>query len=162
MTWHLSVPSHCLNQCWNIVNSNLRNKCQWNHKRNSYIFNEENALESVVCKMASILSQPQRVKLTEDYKAYNVNWTIIVPRYVTNLRWYLDSNCTAFQKCTWEISFTHCPPICCDVVIPKRPNAVFVEHDKHVMARTYFPKPCHLGGVWNMLKTNCYDARYHE
>ena len=32
-----------LNQCWNIVNLNLRNKIQWNLKRNSYIFIQENA-----------------------------------------------------------------------------------------------------------------------
>ena len=46
-----------LNQCWNISNSNLRNKLQWNHKRNSYIFIQENAFENV-CEMAAILSQP--------------------------------------------------------------------------------------------------------
>ena len=50
-----------LNQCWNIVNSKLRNKLQWNKKRNSYIFVQENAFENVVCEMAAILSQPQCV-----------------------------------------------------------------------------------------------------
>ena len=30
-----SAPSHYLNQWWNIVNSNLRNKLQWNLKQNS-------------------------------------------------------------------------------------------------------------------------------
>ena len=30
-----SVPHHYLNWCWNIVNSNLINKLQWNLKRNS-------------------------------------------------------------------------------------------------------------------------------
>ena len=30
------MPSHYLNQFWNIVNSNLRNKLQWNLKRNSW------------------------------------------------------------------------------------------------------------------------------
>ena len=28
------APSHYLNQCWNIINSNLRNKFQWDLKRN--------------------------------------------------------------------------------------------------------------------------------
>ena len=54
-----SVPSHYLNQCWNIVNWNFRNKLQWNFNRNSNIFIQENALENVVCEMASILSRPQ-------------------------------------------------------------------------------------------------------
>ena len=30
--------SHYLNLCWHIVDTNLRNKFQWNLKRNSYIF----------------------------------------------------------------------------------------------------------------------------
>ena len=48
-----------LNQCWNIVNSKLRNKFQWFLKRNSSIFIQENAFENVVRKMAAILSRPQ-------------------------------------------------------------------------------------------------------
>ena len=39
VTW--PAPSHYLNQCWNIVNGTLRNKLQWNPKRNSYIFIQE-------------------------------------------------------------------------------------------------------------------------
>ena len=54
-----SAPSHYLNQWWDIVNWNLRNKFQWNLERNSYIFIQENAFENVVCKMAVILSRPQ-------------------------------------------------------------------------------------------------------
>ena len=41
MAWHLA-PSHYLNQCWNIVNWNLRNRPQWNINRISYIFIQEN------------------------------------------------------------------------------------------------------------------------
>ena len=55
------MPSHYLNQCWNIVNWTLRNKLQWNLNRNSYIFNQENAFENVVWKMVAILSRPQCV-----------------------------------------------------------------------------------------------------
>ena len=50
-----------LNQCWNIVNKALRNKLQWNFNRNSNIFIQENAFESVVCEKAAILSRPQCV-----------------------------------------------------------------------------------------------------
>ena len=39
-----------------IVNSNIKNKIQWNLKRNSCIFIEENAF--VLCEMAAILSGP--------------------------------------------------------------------------------------------------------
>ena len=55
----LSAPSHYLNQCWNIVNWALRNKLQWDLYRNSNIFIQGNAFESVVCEMAGILSRPQ-------------------------------------------------------------------------------------------------------
>ena len=48
------APSHYMNQCWNTVNSNLRNKLQWNLERNSYIFVHENVFENVVCEMAAI------------------------------------------------------------------------------------------------------------
>ena len=54
-----SAPNHYLNQCWNIVNWTLRNKIQWNSNRNPNIFIQENALENVVCEMASISSRPQ-------------------------------------------------------------------------------------------------------
>ena len=57
------APSHYLNQCWNMVNSHLRNKLQWILKRNSYIFTHENAFENIVCEMAAILYRPQCVNV---------------------------------------------------------------------------------------------------
>ena len=48
-------------KCCNIVNSKLRNKFQWNLKRNAYIYIQENPFENV-CEMAAILSLPQCVK----------------------------------------------------------------------------------------------------
>ena len=48
-----SVPSQYLNQCWNIVNSNLRNKLQWNLNRNVTIFVHKNAFEIVIWEMVS-------------------------------------------------------------------------------------------------------------
>ena len=41
----LNIIGSDLNQCWNIINSNLRNRLQWNIKHNSYIFIRENAFE---------------------------------------------------------------------------------------------------------------------
>ena len=57
----LSVPSHYLNQCRNIVNWSIMNKLQWNFNQNYNIFIQGNVFESVVCEMASILSRPQCV-----------------------------------------------------------------------------------------------------
>ena len=64
------APSHYLNQCWNIVNLTLRNKLQWKFNRYSYIFNQKNAFENVVWKMAAILSRPQCVKVLTIWPAF--------------------------------------------------------------------------------------------
>ena len=83
-------------QCWNIVNWNLRNKLQWNLKRNSYIFIHKNAFENVVCEMAAICSRPQCVKecfisckFINMEKIY-IYWILLYPRptklvYLINL-----------------------------------------------------------------------------
>ena len=52
------MPSHYLNQCWNIVNST---RCKFN--RNSCIFIQENAFENVVCKIATTLSRSQCINI---------------------------------------------------------------------------------------------------
>ena len=52
------MPSHYLNQCWNVLNSNPRNKFQWNRNRNSYIFIQGKAFENIICEMAAILLRP--------------------------------------------------------------------------------------------------------
>ena len=56
-----------LNQRWNIVNWTLKNKLQWNLNRNSNIFIQENACESVVRKMPAILYRPQCVNINSIY-----------------------------------------------------------------------------------------------
>ena len=61
------MPSHYLNQCWNVVNWTFRDKLQWNCNWNSNIFIEENVFENVIWKMASILSWPQFVKYPKWY-----------------------------------------------------------------------------------------------
>ena len=53
------VPSHFLNQCWNIGNWTLRNKLPWNLNRNSHLSIQENVFENVVGKLAAILSRSQ-------------------------------------------------------------------------------------------------------
>ena len=88
----LSLPSHYLNQCWNIVNWILRNKLQWNFIWKSDIFIQENALENVVCEMASILSQPQCLKtsLKKEPSRYQ-----LIP---TSLLWFPP---TIWMKQSW-------------------------------------------------------------
>ena len=58
---HICVSNLTI-QCWIIINWTLRNKLQWNIHRNSNLFIQENAFESVVCETAVILSRPQCVK----------------------------------------------------------------------------------------------------
>ena len=63
---------HCLNQCWNVFNSNRGNKLQWNLKRNKYIFIQENAFENVVCEMAGILFRPQCLNVESGYSKIKI------------------------------------------------------------------------------------------
>ena len=53
------APHHHQNQCCNIVNSSIRNKLQWNCKRNPYISFQENTFENTICEMAVVLPRPQ-------------------------------------------------------------------------------------------------------
>ena len=65
-----------MNRCWNIVNSNHRNKFLWNLKHNSNIFAQEKAFENVAREMVAILSQPQRVNkcLFKPASYHNSKW----------------------------------------------------------------------------------------
>ena len=60
-----SAPCHLLNQCWNIINSNPRNKLQWNLKRNIYIFIHENVfkISSATCFGINILRHAFRAEI---------------------------------------------------------------------------------------------------
>ena len=73
------MPSHYLNQCWNIVDGTLRNKLQWNCNWNSNSSIPENAFESVVCKMVAILSLPQCVKQEHWYRCREALQHIYLP-----------------------------------------------------------------------------------
>ena len=58
------------------------NTFQWNYKRNSYIFIQENAFENVAWRIAAILSRPQYVKIRAViYIAHNVariKWRVCI------------------------------------------------------------------------------------
>ena len=85
------MPSHYLNQYWNIVNWTLSNKFQWNLNDNSYIFIQENASENVACKMASILSQPQLRELILVHNTYHKAQPWVPQNQTQILRDIIDS-----------------------------------------------------------------------
>ena len=108
-----SAPSHYLNQCWNIVNWILRNKLQWNFNRNSNIFIQENALENVVCEMASILSRPQCVNPSHESKVlwllcwdsklwFSPNQTIIFLFRIRNPLQYVSRETVWYVNSLWS------------------------------------------------------------
>ena len=57
-----SGPSHCLNQCWVIVNWTLRNKLRRNFYQNTKLFIHKNASENIISKKATNLSRGRWVK----------------------------------------------------------------------------------------------------
>ena len=61
------MPSHYLNQYWNIVKWTLTNLPQWNFNLNSNLFIKENAFENVILEMAGIFAQPQCVNACMQY-----------------------------------------------------------------------------------------------
>ena len=87
--------------CWNIVNWTLRNKLHWNFNRNSNIFIQENALESVVCEMATILSRPQCVNVRVFAMMYKLSRRI-GPHY--NGTWLYMHKDFVFFLCITEFS----------------------------------------------------------
>ena len=58
MACHQFGASHCLNQCWCIVNWNLRNKLILNYIANINSSCCWNPMENVICKTVAILFRP--------------------------------------------------------------------------------------------------------
>ena len=65
----------------------IRIKLQWNRNRNLHIFIQENAFESVVCKMAAILSRPQCVmaKCPQAQAITFTLWPLVMPYDIMDL-----------------------------------------------------------------------------
>ena len=83
-----------------MVNSNIRNKLQWNRKRNSYIFIEEIALENGVWKMASILSRPQCVKVW--HWDLSLEWKWYCPEMIIWGNCYTKARLPSFIE-SWKV-----------------------------------------------------------
>ena len=110
----------------------LRNILQWNFNRNSDIFIQENAFESVVCEMAAILSRPQCVnslwcsyttwhhlsgsswveKMTNHYPN---QWWLLVKWVLRNQHQWKSSKQNKINfhltKCIWKLSPAKCRPV---------------------------------------------------
>ena len=78
-----SAPGHCLNQCWDIVDWNPRNKFQRNLNLTIKLFIHENASENIVCEMTAILSRG------EDELTREVPW-----QYA---RWFRMKSCERYS-----------------------------------------------------------------
>ena len=61
-----------------VVNWTLGNKLQWNFNRNSYIFIQENPFETVVWKMAAILSRPPCVNSMLPRDVIRKSWSPLI------------------------------------------------------------------------------------
>ena len=97
---------------WTNVNSNIRNKFQWNVNRNSYIFIKHNAFENVVCEM-SILSRPRCVNgVADNAWSQASSWLLGV-----KIVWRVRTSCETCRKSCHDdvIEWKHFPrywPLC--------------------------------------------------
>ena len=96
------VPSHYLNQCWNIVNWTLGNKIKWNLNRDLNIFIQENAFENGVWKMAAVLSRPQCVKRRQlhptAFEIRTCKYNYIQPKTMNVITWLCLNTLRSRQK----------------------------------------------------------------
>ena len=118
------MPSHYLNQCWNIVDWTLRNIFQSNFNRNWNIFIQENALENVVCKMSSILSQPQCVNTLMAEQ----NDPILFEYICLKLILWLDLFSLKFFPFDMQYNFTECIYFLLSVIV-RRAGLLWSQQD---------------------------------
>ena len=111
------APSQYLNQYWNIVNSNFRNRRQWNRKRNSQISIQRNAFENVVCEMAATLSRPQCVK-PKWKPSISVIIEIIVGFFIRGLSHSEMSRITSVPQCGISKVLRHVRYLVIPAVLP--------------------------------------------
>ena len=133
MACRWSAPSHYMNQCRSIAVWTLWNKLQWNFKRNSYIFIQENAFENVAREKVAILSQPQCGKPEELVQYHGCWYHPLFPSATILITW--NGNVLAFlegeSKKTYNVSrwrnyvpwnnfstwfFNYDPKFCFDIV----------------------------------------------
>ena len=105
------MPSHKLNQCWNIINLILRNTLQWNFYQNSYIFIQENVFRNVVFKVARILPRPQCVKtvILWRYTEWNnviMKWYWTSINFCENVLWIYPHHQIAIIYFIWYYVYT--------------------------------------------------------
>ena len=116
MAW--SASGQYLNQCWYMLNSNPRNKLQWNLKWKSYIYMQKNAFENGVCEMAAILSLPQCVShywpkwiLSSRQVKLNLSVSKVSSKFHYEIvPWNWNALTCALTSRQW-VNLTHCDPV---------------------------------------------------
>ena len=104
MVFAWSMPSHYLNQCWNIVNWTHSNKLQWNFHRNVYIFIQENALANDG-KMAAIFLGLNVLKGTAIWPSLRpCSWHYL---------YFMDCAAYLTHKYMFSSDFSWCGRLCC-------------------------------------------------
>ena len=97
-----SAPSHYLNQCWVVVNGDLRNKLQWIFIQNTKLFIHENSSENVVCGNATILSRGWIN--TSNWRLMNGSWLSHCKQQLL-----LFSTASSFSESWWHHHMKHFP-----------------------------------------------------
>ena len=96
--------SHCLNQCWVIVNWTLMNKLQWNFNQNTKLFIHENASQNTVCEMVTILSKERWVNVHRIWCRFKWSQSISQP-FKGLLCWYFFISLKS-QQCVYMSKMT--------------------------------------------------------
>ena len=134
------MPSHYLNQCWDIVNCTLTNKLRWNFNRNLYIFIQENVFENVVWKMVAILSRLRCLMSN----IHLMNTTAVTEEYLIAL------NIMKFKRFQCRLKL-HCV-MCCDIHLNPLHAKIFRGTKTYIyMIYTFcvIPPNWHDTGSWN-------------
>ena len=152
------APSHYLNQCWDIVNSVLGNKLQWNFNHKSNIFIKENASENVVCEMASTLPQPQCVN---PFHAEVNPWCIEL--FSVNMDKYLHFIAIITQGQFWPLNIVVawvwvCVCLCLSVCVCVNHELVrMIIHDSFKLGSPTLDQRCKPPWLWSLLFCGAID-----
>ena len=105
MAWCVTALSHCLSQCWFIVNWTIRNKFQWNFNENNKFSIDVNASESIICEMAAILSKGRWVGNDFEHAPINTNGDLLHQIYS-----YLHHQASNSSICIHQHFYDHQKP----------------------------------------------------
>ena len=112
MAWRLdgawTAPIHYRNQCWDIVNQNLRNNLQWNFNRNSRSRRDVMRLSNKRSPYLFGVATANRTKVTTPNK-YGAE---IIARMSDWENSYISIHENAFENVVWEMAAILSRPQC--------------------------------------------------